>query len=137
RDPRLAAHAAQREVRAARRGGSQRPRAVSPAVPTVHSRRESAHFSGVGAYLGFLSEGGGRRRYSEGPRVGHARRIIMRESRTTRLGSRRWWRSSRRDTGPWWYRLAREDRGDIPGWVMVVVMTAGLVILIWAIAGDA
>lgn len=36
-----------------------------------------------------------------------------------------------------WERLAREDRGDIPGWVMVVVMTAGLVILVWALAGEA
>ncbi|MPV49884.1 MULTISPECIES: hypothetical protein [unclassified Pseudactinotalea] len=36
-----------------------------------------------------------------------------------------------------WQRLVREDRGDIPGWVMIVVMTAGLVILIWALAGEA
>lgn len=31
----------------------------------------------------------------------------------------------------------REDeRGDVPGWVMVTLMTAGLVVLIWAFAGD-
>lgn len=30
-----------------------------------------------------------------------------------------------------------QDRGDVPGWVMIVVMTAGLVILIWALAGEA
>ena len=26
------------------------------------------------------------------------------------------------------------ERGDVPGWVMVTLMTAGLVIIIWAIA---
>ena len=29
------------------------------------------------------------------------------------------------------------ERGDVPGWVMVTLMTAGLVILIWALAGPA
>lgn len=29
------------------------------------------------------------------------------------------------------------ERGDVPGWVMVTLMTAGLVVLLWAIAGDA
>lgn len=28
------------------------------------------------------------------------------------------------------------ERGDVPGWVMVTLMTAGLVIGIWALAGD-
>ena len=28
----------------------------------------------------------------------------------------------------------REDRGDVPGWVLVTVMTAGLVTAIWLIA---
>lgn len=28
----------------------------------------------------------------------------------------------------------RNDRGDIPGWVLVTVMTAGLVTAIWLIA---
>lgn len=27
------------------------------------------------------------------------------------------------------------ERGDVPGWVMVTVMTAGLVAAIWALAG--
>ncbi|MGH3444038.1 MAG: hypothetical protein ACRDPB_01560 [Nocardioidaceae bacterium] len=31
---------------------------------------------------------------------------------------------------------AREsERGDVPGWVLVTVMTAGLVAALWAIAG--
>lgn len=35
-------------------------------------------------------------------------------------------------------RLAADpERGDVPGWVMIVIMTAGLVILIWALAGEA
>lgn len=29
-----------------------------------------------------------------------------------------------------------EDRGDVPGWVLVTVMTAGLVTAIWLIADD-
>ena len=27
------------------------------------------------------------------------------------------------------------DRGDVPGWVLVTVMTAGLVLTLWAVAG--
>lgn len=30
-----------------------------------------------------------------------------------------------------------DDRGDVPGWVLVTLMTAGLVVLIWAVAGPA
>lgn len=36
-----------------------------------------------------------------------------------------WWREHR----------PRGDRGDVPGWVMVTLMTAGLVLSIWALAG--
>lgn len=32
--------------------------------------------------------------------------------------------------------LLRNDRGDVPGWVLVTLMTAGLVIGLWAVAGD-
>ena len=31
----------------------------------------------------------------------------------------------------------REERGDVPGWVLITLMTAGLVIVLWAIAGPA
>jgi hypothetical protein len=34
-------------------------------------------------------------------------------------------------------RPARKERGDVPGWVLITVMTAGLVVAIWAIAGPA
>jgi len=27
-----------------------------------------------------------------------------------------------------------EDRGDVPGWVLITVMTAGLVTMLWALA---
>ena len=30
----------------------------------------------------------------------------------------------------------RDDRGDVPGWVLITLMTAGLVTVLWAIAGD-
>jgi hypothetical protein len=29
------------------------------------------------------------------------------------------------------------DRGDVPGWVLITLMTAGLVVVIWAMAGPA
>lgn len=28
------------------------------------------------------------------------------------------------------------DRGDVPGWVLITLMTAGLVTMLWALAGD-
>lgn len=44
----------------------------------------------------------------------------------------------------WWAEVtlrAREftedEQGDVPGWVLVTLMTAGLVVLIWAVAGPA
>ena len=35
---------------------------------------------------------------------------------------------SRRIAGP-------RDRGDVPGWVLITIMTTGLVTALWAIAG--
>ena len=32
--------------------------------------------------------------------------------------------------------MRRSERGDVPGWVLITVMTAGLVGALWAIAGD-
>lgn len=34
-------------------------------------------------------------------------------------------------------RLRDEERGDVPGWVLVTLMTAGLVIVLWTVAGPA
>lgn len=31
----------------------------------------------------------------------------------------------------------RDERGDVPGWVLITLMTAGLVIIIWGLAGPA
>lgn len=31
----------------------------------------------------------------------------------------------------------RDERGDVPGWVLITVMTAGLVTALWAVAGEA
>ncbi len=33
--------------------------------------------------------------------------------------------------------LADDERGDVPGWVLITLMTAGLVVVIWAMAGPA
>lgn len=35
-----------------------------------------------------------------------------------------------------WLERNTTDRGDVPGWVLVAVMTAGLVTAIWLIADD-
>lgn len=32
-------------------------------------------------------------------------------------------------------RSHRDERGDVPGWVMITVMTAGLVAILTAVAG--
>ncbi|AZC14236.1 hypothetical protein [Microbacterium sp. ABRD28] len=33
--------------------------------------------------------------------------------------------------------VVADDRGDVPGWVLITLMTAGLVVVIWALAGPA
>lgn len=37
----------------------------------------------------------------------------------------------------WMRSLLSDESGDVPGWVLVTLMTAGLVVLIWAVAGPA
>ena len=34
-------------------------------------------------------------------------------------------------------KFLRSDEGDVPGWVLITLMTAGLVIVIWGLAGPA
>lgn len=36
----------------------------------------------------------------------------------------------------WYLGRGRDERGDVPGWVLITVMTAGLVGALWAIAGS-
>ncbi|WP_292834879.1 hypothetical protein [Microbacterium sp.] len=36
-----------------------------------------------------------------------------------------------------WRATVDDERGDVPGWVLVTLMTAGLVVAIWALAGPA
>lgn len=31
----------------------------------------------------------------------------------------------------------RDDSGDVPGWVLISLMTAGLVVVMWSFAGPA
>nr|WP_242492407.1 hypothetical protein [Agromyces binzhouensis] len=37
----------------------------------------------------------------------------------------------------WIARRLADDRGDVPGWVLITLMTAGLVIVLWGLAGPA
>lgn len=48
----------------------------------------------------------------------------------------RWTERTRRLRTAWGDALA-DDRGDVPGWVLITLMTAGLVVVIWALAGPA
>ncbi len=50
---------------------------------------------------------------------------------TTRMAALRAWRARMA------VRLLGDDRGDVPGWVLITLMTAGLVVVIWAMAGPA
>lgn len=34
-------------------------------------------------------------------------------------------------------QVAADSRGDVPGWVLITVMTVALVMAIWLVAGDA
>ena len=34
-------------------------------------------------------------------------------------------------------KLLSDDTGDVPGWVLITLMTAGLVVLMWSVAGPA
>jgi hypothetical protein len=34
-------------------------------------------------------------------------------------------------------RAHPRERGDVPGWVLITLMTAGLVVVIWGLAGPA
>lgn len=42
----------------------------------------------------------------------------------------------KRSRGPWRPDEQRSERGDVPGWVLITVMSAGLVAGLWAIAGS-
>nr|WP_309132128.1 hypothetical protein [Brevibacterium sp.] len=46
-------------------------------------------------------------------------------------------RAHRLDDGGRTGERDRPDRGDVPGWVLITLMTAGLVVALWALAGEA
>lgn len=63
-------------------------------------------------------------------------RITDRTADLTALASAALGTSLHRATGPLLrVQRGRRDRGDVPGWVLITVMTAGLVAALWAIAG--
>ena len=35
------------------------------------------------------------------------------------------------------FETNQQERGDVPGWVLITLMTAGLVVVIWAMAAPA
>ena len=44
---------------------------------------------------------------------------------------RMWWTGARELLGR---LLRRDERGDVPGWVLVTLMTAGIVMALWIVA---
>lgn len=36
----------------------------------------------------------------------------------------------------WWTAAASNEKGDVPGWVLIVLMTSALVIAVWGVARD-
>ena len=36
----------------------------------------------------------------------------------------------------WLTSLAQDEDGDVPGWVLIVLMTSALVVAIWGVARD-
>lgn len=34
-------------------------------------------------------------------------------------------------------KLLQEEKGDVPGWVLITLMTAGLVVVLWSVATPA
>jgi hypothetical protein len=36
----------------------------------------------------------------------------------------------------WVMSIVMDERGDVPGWVLIVLMTSALVIAIWGVARD-
>jgi len=56
--------------------------------------------------------------------------LIPPSARLSQHGSRSW-----RAAGATRIDL-RDERGDVPGWVLVTLMTAGLVVALWTVAGS-
>ncbi len=52
----------------------------------------------------------------------------MRENRGKRI-----WRAALSRAA----QLRDDESGDVPGWVLVTLMTSGIVVVIWALAGPA
>ena len=55
---------------------------------------------------------------------------ILSPSRPSRSSSRSWWPAGRPRIDLW------DERGDVPGWVLVTLMTAGLGVALWTVAGS-
>jgi hypothetical protein len=36
----------------------------------------------------------------------------------------------------WWTAATENESGDVPGWVLIVLMTSALVIAVWGVARD-
>ena len=61
------------------------------------------------------------------------RRLTSEAGRSRRRpGTRAWSRGRSRG-----FPAPDAERGDVPGWVLVTLMTAGLVLALWALAGPA
>lgn len=63
---------------------------------------------------------------------------LHRSSRRVRPATRAGQHPGTSEPSPVARLLARlgSDRGDVPGWVLITLMTAGIVVALWAVASD-
>ncbi len=53
----------------------------------------------------------------------------------TKRATRSWLRAQQEFDRRLTAAMRDSERGDVPGWVLVLLMTAGLVTVLWAVAG--
>ena len=66
-----------------------------------------------------------------------ARRTARRRVRSRPWTTATRWRPVLTASWGWNLRPDARERGDVPGWVLVTLVTAGLVLALWALAGPA
>lgn len=73
---------------------------------------------------------------ARGSALGRARGPVGSEAHGVARRSARRLVTTVRAPRTWAPRIPRGDRGDVPGWVLVTMMTAGLVFVLWGLAGQ-
>jgi len=75
--------------------------------------------------------------HSSGSQGHNPRRVKRVAQRSTRPAGRAQWQASLVVAKAHNRLMRTDERGDVPGWVLITLMSAGLVVALWAIAGPA